>query len=82
MQSKLIILSGPSGSGKSTLAKHVIDTIPDLEFSVSACSRDKRNNEIEGKDYYFISVNEFRKKIENDEFLEWEEWVAKQSKEN
>ncbi|MCX8081595.1 MAG: guanylate kinase [Bacteroidia bacterium] len=71
---KLVIFSAPSGAGKTTLVKHVLNTFPDqLEFSVSATSRPKRGEEIHGKDYYFISTEEFQKKIDNDEFLEWEE---------
>ncbi|MFC1734368.1 guanylate kinase [candidate division KSB1 bacterium] len=73
MLNKLIILSGPSGTGKSTLARHLLNIIPELEFSISACSRSKRNNEIDGKHYYFITVEQFREKINNNEFIEWEE---------
>lgn len=71
---KIIIFSAPSGSGKTTIIKQVLkNTEFMLEFSVSACSRPKRGNEIDGKDYYFFSVDEFKKKIDNNEFLEWEE---------
>jgi len=70
---KLIIFSAPSGAGKTTIVRALLKDIPNLRFSVSAASRPKRPNEIDGKDYYFIPVDEFRKKIENDEFLEWEE---------
>jgi|ERR1051326_399722 guanylate kinase len=74
MQGKLIILSAPSGAGKTTIMQHLIDTFPDvLEFSVSATSRPMRKDEAEGVDYYFISVDEFKKRIANDEFIEWEE---------
>lgn len=73
MHGKLIIISAPSGAGKTTLVKHLLDTNPDLVFSVSACSREKRPHEKEGKDYYFISAEEFKNKIRNDEFVEWEE---------
>ena len=70
---KLIIFSAPSGSGKTTLVRHVMGLIDSLSFSISACSRKKRPKEVDGKDYYFISADEFRKKIENNEFVEWEE---------
>jgi guanylate kinase len=70
---KLIIFSAPSGSGKTTIVKEVLEKIRGLEFSVSACSRLPRKNEINGKDYYFFSLQEFKQKIENQEFIEWEE---------
>ena len=70
---KLIIFSAPSGSGKTTIVKQVLKTDIPFRFSISATSRPPRNNEIEGKDYYFLSPEEFRKKINNNEFLEWEE---------
>jgi guanylate kinase len=70
---KLIIFSAPSGAGKTTIVHHLLEAGLDLQFSISAASREKRENEINGKDYYFISADEFRKKIENDDFLEWEE---------
>lgn len=73
---KLIIFSAPSGSGKTTLVKHLLNKGLNLVFSVSATSRQSRGNEVHGKDYYFISADEFRQKIENDEFLEWEEVYA------
>lgn len=71
---KLIIFSAPSGAGKTTLVHHVLQKFPHLlGFSVSATSRSKRINEEHGKDYYFITSEEFQKKIDRDEFLEWEE---------
>lgn len=73
MQGKLIIFSAPSGSGKTTLVKHLLVQDLGLEFSVSATSRQPRPGEIHGKDYYFLSEEEFREKIHNNEFLEWEE---------
>lgn len=73
MQGKLIIFSAPSGSGKTTLVKYLLSVIDDLEFSVSATSRLPRMGEINGRDYYFLSHEEFSEKIKNDEFLEWEE---------
>lgn len=73
MKGKLLIFSAPSGSGKTTIVKHLLKHIPGLEFSVSACSRARREGETDGKDYYFLSAQEFRKKIEEGEFVEWEE---------
>jgi guanylate kinase len=73
MKGKLIIFSAPSGSGKTTLVRYLLQQNMNLAFSVSACSREKRPHETEGKDYYFISESEFRNKIKNDEFVEWEE---------
>lgn len=73
MQGKLIIFSAPSGAGKTTIVQYLLKEIPKLEFSVSACSRPKRKGETHGVDYYFISVDEFRKKISDGEFAEWEE---------
>ncbi len=70
---KLIIFSAPSGAGKTTLVKHLLQQIQGLEFSISATSRNPRHNETNGKDYLFLSEDEFQKKIENGEFLEWEE---------
>jgi guanylate kinase len=75
---KLIIFSAPSGSGKTTIVKEVLKKISGLEFSVSACSRTPRENEVNGKDYYFLSAEEFREKIKNHEFIEWEEVYANQ----
>lgn len=74
MDTKVLIFSAPSGSGKTTLVRHLLafDELK-LEFSVSACSRAPRGEEIHGKDYYFLSVEDFKQKIENDDFLEWEE---------
>jgi len=70
---KLIILSAPSGAGKTTICKYLLASDLDLEFSVSAASRIKRDNETDGKDYYFLSVDEFKKSIEQNKFLEWQE---------
>ncbi len=72
-EGKLIIFSAPSGAGKTTIVKQLLTLNPLLEFSISATSRSMRENEINGTDYYFISADEFRKKIDNEEFLEWEE---------
>lgn len=73
MEGKVIIVSAPSGAGKTTVVKHLLSRIPSLEFSISACSRAKRANEADGKDYYFITADEFRQKIGKGDFLEWEE---------
>ncbi len=73
MEGKLVIISAPSGAGKTTLVKHLLSSGLNLEFSVSATTRRPRSPEEDGKDYYFLSVDEFRKRIENKEFIEWEE---------
>ena len=73
MKGKLLIFSAPSGSGKTTIVKHLLGQNPGLEFSISATSRKKRDSETEGKDYYFLSPDEFRARIEKNEFIEWEE---------
>ena len=73
---RIIIFSAPSGSGKTTIANRILKKNLNLEFSVSACSRSKRIGEIHEKDYYFLSVQEFKEKISNGEFLEWEEVYA------
>lgn len=74
---KLIIFSAPSGSGKTTLVRHILKTFPDhIGFSISATSRPKRGVEENGKDYHYLTVDEFKKKVESNEFLEWEEVYA------
>ncbi len=73
MKGKAIIFSAPSGAGKTTIVKHLLELDMGLEFSISACSRPPRKNEVNGRDYYFMSVAEFREHIEQDDFLEWEE---------
>jgi guanylate kinase/nicotinate (nicotinamide) nucleotide adenylyltransferase len=73
MRGKLIIFSAPSGAGKTTLVKYLLQQDYNLEFSVSATSRKPRPGEVNGKDYHFLSEKEFHQKIENNEFLEWEE---------
>jgi len=74
MAGKAIIFSAPSGSGKTTIVKHLLATNSDLGFSISASTRDKRGRtETHGKDYYFLSPEEFKSKIDGDEFIEWEE---------
>jgi guanylate kinase len=73
MRKKLIIFSAPSGAGKTTLIKHLVQKDPGLEFSVSATSRKPRPGEVQGKDYYFLPESDFRKRVKNGDFLEWEE---------
>ena len=71
---KLIVFSAPSGSGKTTIVRHLLNQEQfQLEFSISATSREARGNEKDSEDYYFISAKEFKNKIKLDEFLEWEE---------
>lgn len=73
MLGKLVIFSAPSGSGKTTIVQHLVKKFPELEFSVSACSRERRKGEEDGVNYYFLTVDEFKEKIKNDEFVEWQE---------
>ena len=70
---KMIIFSAPSGAGKTTIVNHLLQQGLNLEFSISATSRSARPEEVYGKDYYFLTNDEFRHKIKNCEFLEWEE---------
>jgi guanylate kinase len=71
---KLIVFSAPSGSGKTTIVRHLLSKEDlNLEFSISAASREPRGEEVNGKDYYFMSTEEFKKHIKNEDFLEWEE---------
>lgn len=73
-QNKTIVFTAPSGAGKTTIVKHLLAKFPDkLAFSISATTRQKRDIETDGKDYYFISAQEFRKKIAVGDFIEWEE---------
>ena len=73
-QGKLIVFSAPSGSGKTTIVRHLLGLEKlNLEFSISATSRAKRGEEVNAKDYYYLSTEAFKSKIKNDEFLEWEE---------
>ena len=74
MDNKVLIFSAPSGSGKSTIVNHILGIYPDsMEFSVSATSRAPRGEEKHGREYYFLSVEEFRQLIEEDKFVEFEE---------
>ena len=71
---RVIAISAPSGSGKTTIVRRILKDIPELVFSVSATTRKRRKDEEEGADYYFITENEFKNKIDNNEFIEWEKF--------
>ena len=73
---KLVIFSAPSGAGKSTLVNYLLPQFPQLSFSISATSRSPRGQEKHGKDYYFLSSEEFKAHVAKDELLEWEEVYA------
>lgn len=70
---KLIIFTAPSGAGKTTIVKHLLKVRDDLAFSISACTRSQRYGEINGLDYYFLSVEEFKRKVSVGDFVEYEE---------
>lgn len=77
MEGKLIIFSAPSGSGKTTIVRHLLAKYSSkLAFSVSACTRPRRDYEVHGRDYYFLTPQEFRKHIADHDFAEWEEVYA------
>ena len=73
MKGKILIFSAPSGSGKTTLLNHVMANIPEMAFSVSATTRPPRGEEVHGREYFFLSMEEFQQRVENGEFLEWED---------
>jgi guanylate kinase len=73
MTGKMTIFSAPSGAGKTTIVKHLLSELSNLSFSISATSRPKREGEIHQKDYYFLTVDDFKNKLENNHFVEWEE---------
>ncbi len=73
MEGKLVIISAPSGAGKTTIVNHLMQEVPGLGFSISATTRNPRGKEKDGKEYYFIGVEDFREKIRRKEFTEWEE---------
>lgn len=73
MNGKLIVFSAPSGAGKTSIVRALLERMPELAFSVSACSRPRRHGEVHGKDYYFLSTESFRNNISKGNFLEWEE---------
>ena len=68
----MIIITAPSGAGKTSITRYLLDVFPQLVFSVSAATRKARKNEKDGKDYYFLTVEEFQHKIKEEEFVEWE----------
>ena len=72
-EGKVLIFTAPSGSGKTTIVRHLLNKLDILGFSVSATTREKRPHEVDGKDYYFISRDDFSKKIKEKAFIEWEE---------
>lgn len=72
-EGKCIIFSAPSGSGKTTIVQHLLKKFPQLEFSVSACSRELRTGEVNGKDYHQLGIEGFKQNINEDAFIEWEE---------
>lgn len=72
-EGKLIIFSAPSGAGKTTIVQHILKTFPNIQFSVSATTRASRGEEVDGKDYYFISQESFLHKVAKHEFIEFEE---------
>lgn len=73
LKGKSIIFSAPSGAGKTTIVHHLLSKDFGLEFSISACSREPRSHEVDGKDYYFFDAETFKEKIAEDAFVEWEE---------
>lgn len=70
---KMIVFAAPSGSGKTTIVRHLLNTFDQLSFSISATTREKREIEVDGKDYYFLSETEFKDKVDLNEFVEWVE---------
>lgn len=70
---KLVVITAPSGAGKTTIARHLLNSVPGLAFSISASTRKIRPEEVEGRDYFFMSDNEFKKRVDRGEFIEWEE---------
>jgi guanylate kinase len=76
MSGKLIIFSAPSGAGKTTIVHHLLSKKFGLEFSTSATTREKRDGEVDAKDYYYLSVEDFKNKINDKQFVEWEEVYA------
>ena len=74
--SKSIVISAPSGAGKTSIVNYLINEMTSLEFSISACNRKKRKDEIDGKHYHFLSDEEFQARIDENDFLEWEEFYG------
>ena len=73
---KLIVITGPSGVGKGTIVRSLTRKYPQLHLSISATTRNPRSGEVDGKDYYFLSREEFQSAIAEDEFLEWAEYAG------
>ena len=73
MNNKLVIISAPSGAGKTTIVRHLLESGLNLAFSVSATTRQIRGTEQDGVDYFYFSIEEFKRKIDNNEFVEWQE---------
>jgi guanylate kinase len=71
-QNKIIIITAPSGAGKTSITRHLLNNFPQLAFSISAATREARSYEKHGVDYYFIPLNDFKQKIQHNEFVEWE----------
>jgi guanylate kinase len=71
---KIIVISAPSGAGKTTIVKNILKEFPGISFSISATTRKKRGNETDGVEYYFISEDEFKKRIKENGFVEWEKF--------
>lgn len=73
-RTKLFVISAPSGSGKTTIVKYILNTFHELTYSISATTRAKRPGEIDGKDYFFITDEEFKQKVKNNKFIEWQKF--------
>lgn len=71
---KIIVVAAPSGAGKTTIVRNILTEFPEIIFSISATTRKKRESEVDGVDYFFITEEEFLKKIEQNEFIEWEKF--------
>ena len=71
-QNKILIITAPSGAGKTSITRHLMQHFPQLAFSVSAATRQARGNEKDGVDYHFLSMDDFKQKIQRNEFIEWE----------
>ncbi len=74
--SKIIVVSAPSGAGKTTIVRSVLEKIPKIVFSISATTRKRRDFEVDGVDYFFLSESEFKQKIDANEFVEWESFYG------